>query len=723
LTTQPFRVWSGQPVPLGATWDGEGVNFALFSDHASSVELCLFAPPPSGALPEAGPEIARIPMTERSGDVWHAYLPDVRPGQHYGYRVHGLWAPAEGHRFNPHKLLVDPYARALSAEVRWNDVLYGYDRASDPVGSAPDSRDSAFAVPKSVVIDPTFSWGDDLPPRVPWNRCVLYECHVKGMTKLHPEVPSEHQGTYLGLSSEPVIDHLLSLGVTAVNLLPVQQSAIDPFVSGRKLTNYWGYNTLAFFAPDLRFGSPGAGPEAVVGEFKSMTKALHRAGIEVILDVVYNHTAEGGSLGPTLSFRGIDNASYYRLKPEDRRENVDFTGTGNTWNIVHPRALQMVLDSLRYWVTEMHVDGFRFDLAPVLGREAEAMSPKARFFEVVRQDPVLSQVKLVAEPWDLGPGGYQLGAFPFGWSEWNGRYRDTVRRFWRGDSGQVPELASRLAGSSDIFGGSGRAPHASINFVTCHDGFTLQDLVSYERKHNEANGEDGRDGTDTNWSSNWGYEGIPAPEKTERLRERAKRNLIATLLLSQGVPMLSHGDELSRTQQGNNNAYCQDSELTWVRWDLDPKQQAFLDFLRLVLLVRRENPVFRRRRFFQGNPVPGSDVKDVSWIGPDGTELTESGWNNPQNHILGMLVPAHASDESDLRGRPLQTDSLSSRTLLLLLNASARARRFSLPQIVGKGGWRELLNSAEPGKRKRRSLNVSLSPYSTILLCHERVSP
>jgi glycogen operon protein len=716
-------VWTGQPAPLGANWDGEGVNFALFSENASAVELCLFDAPLPGADPESGRETARIPLTEHSRDVWHAYLPDVRPGQHYGYRVRGPWAPTEGHRFNPAKLLVDPYARALSAELRWHDVLFGHDPATTPLGSAPDARDSASAVPKSVVIDPAFSWGDDSPPRVPWNRSVLYECHVKGMTKLHPKVPSERRGTYLGLASEVVIDHLLSLGVTALNLLPVHQSAVDPFLAARRLSNYWGYNTLAFFAPDLRFATAGASPEEAVREFQSMMKALHREGIEVILDVVYNHTVEGGPLGPSLSFRGIDNASYYRHRPDDRREYIDFTGTGNTWNILHPRALQLVLDSLRYWVSEMHVDGFRFDLATVLAREPEAMTPHARFLDMVRQDPVLSRVKLVAEPWDLGPGGYQLGAFPFGWSEWNGRYRDAVRRFWRGDTGLVPELASRLAGSSDIFAGSGRGPHASVNFVTCHDGFTLQDLVSYNRKHNEANGEENRDGNDTNWSFNCGSEGTPGPDSVQRTRERTKRNMLATLLLSQGVPMLSHGDELSRSQHGNNNAYCQDSELTWLRWELGPTQQAFLAFVRRVLHVRRENPVFRRRRFFQGNALPGSGVKDVSWIGPDGAELTESGWNDAENHVLGMLVPGDASDESDARGRPLDTDSASNRTLLLLLNAGGRSRPFFLPQIAGKGEWRELLNTAHPARRTLRSAGVNLAAHSTMLLCHERVSP
>jgi len=723
LTTRCLRVWAGQPTPLGATWDGEGVNFALFSENASAVELCLFDPPPPGAPQELAQEIARIPLPERSRDIWHAYLPDVRPGQHYGYRVRGPWAPAEGHRFNPCKLLVDPYARALSAELRWSDVLFGHDPATLPLGSAPDPRDSATSAPKSVVVDTAFSWGEDRPPRVPWNRSVLYECHVKGMTQLHPEVPSELRGTYLGLSSEPVIDHLLSLGVTAVNLLPVQQASIDPFLAGRNLTNYWGYNTLAFFAPDLRFATREAGPDGAVREFKSMTKAFHRAGIEVILDVVYNHTVEGGPQGPTLSFRGIDNASYYRLNAENRREYIDFTGTGNTWNVLHPRALQLILDSLRYWVCEMHVDGFRFDLATVLAREPDAMTPSARFLEVVRQDPVLSRVKLVAEPWDLGPSGYQLGAFPFGWSEWNGRYRDAVRRFWRGDPGRVPELASRLAGSSDIFAGSGRGPHASINFVTCHDGFTLQDLVSYERKHNQANGEENRDGSDDNESSNWGCEGFPAPEAVLRARERARRNILATLLLSQGVPMLSHGDELSHTQYGNNNPYCQDSELTWLHWKLDPAQESFLAFVRQVLFVRRENPVFRRRRFFQGNALPGSGVKDVSWIGPSGVELSQSDWNDANNRILGMLVPGDAGDESDARGRPLQTVSVNARTLLLLLNSSARSQQFSLPPLNSKGEWRELLNTAHPARRTLRTPGVNLAAHSIILLCHERVSP
>jgi len=722
LTARRFRVWAGKPTPLGATWDGEGVNFALFSDHASEVELCLFDPPLPGRHSEPGPEIARVALTEHSRDVWHAYLPDVRPGQHYGYRVHGLWAPAAGHRFNPNKLVIDPYARALSSELRWDEVLFGHDPTAIPVGSAPDPRDSAPAIPRSVVVDPAFSWGDDNRPRVPWNRSVLYECHVKGMTKLHPDVPTELRGTYLGLSSEPVIEHLLSLGVTAVNLLPVQQSAIDSFLAARQLTNYWGYNTLAFFAPDLRFATPGSGPEGAVSEFKSMTKALHRAGIEVILDVVYNHTAEGGPLGPTLSFRGIDNASYYRLRPEDRREYVDFTGTGNTWNVLHPRALQLVLDSLRYWVTEMHVDGFRFDLATVLARDPEGVTPQARFLEVVKQDPVLSEVKLMAEPWDLGPGGYQLGAFPFGWSEWNGRYRDSVRRFWRGDSGQVPELASRLAGSSDIFAGSGRGPQASINFVTCHDGFTLQDLVSYERKHNEANGEQNRDGSDSNWSSNWRFEGTPAPEAVNHLRQRIKRNFIATLLFSQGVPMLSHGDELSHTHYGNNNPYCQDSELTWLHWDLGLTEQAFLAFVRLVLRIRRENPVFRRLRFFRGDALPASGAKDVSWIGPDGVELAPSSWNDGQNHVLGMLMPGDAGDESDARGRALRLYSIGVRTLLLLLNAGARSRRFSLPKIVAPGEWRELLNTAQPARRALRRTDVNLAARSIILLCHDQVS-
>ncbi len=725
MSRRHFRVLPGEPSPLGATWDGEGVNFALFSEQATAAELCLFDPPAPGALPTAGVEIARIALPERSHDVFHAYLPDVRPGQHYGYRVHGPWAPAEGHRFNPAKLLVDPYARALSSALRASPLHLGEAPASAASASAPDPRDSAGVMPKSVVVDPAFSWGDDRPPRTPWSRSVLYECHVKGMTQLHPDLPPDQRGTYLGLGSDVVIEHLLSLGVTAVSLLPVHHAASEPTLVARGLVNYWGYNTLAFLAPDLRFATPGATGDAAVREFKSMVKALHRAGIEVLLDVVYNHTAEGGPQGPLLSFRGIDNAAYYRLRADDLREYQDFTGCGNTLNVIHPRTRQLVLDSLRHWVEQMHVDGFRFDLATVLARDPLAMNPQARFLEIVRQDPVLSRVKLVAEPWDLGPEGFQLGAFPFGWSEWNSRYRDTVRRFWRGDPGQVPELASRLAGSSDIFAGSGRGPHASVNFVSCHDGFTLQDVVSYERKHNELNGEQNRDGNDANWSANWGHEGPGESVSVARLRARAKRNLIATLLLSQGVPMLSHGDELSRTQAGNNNAYCHDSELTWLRWELDRAQSEFLAFVRRVMALRREHPVFRRRRFFRGDPLPSSGVKDVSWIRPDGRELEQDDWNDPEARVLGMLVPGDAADDAFDRRRPGPGSGSAgdgSRTLLLLLNSGARSRYFSLPEIGAPGEWRDLLDTAHAGTHALRGRGVNLAPHSLILLSYERAS-
>jgi glycogen operon protein len=618
-----MRVWPGKPHPLGSTWDGQGVNFAIFSENATGVELCLFD------RADDVRESARIQLTERDGFVWHAYLPDVRPGQLYGYRVDGPWAPEQGHRFDATRLLIDPYARALSGPVPSTGTL----------------------MPKCIVIEPTFSWGDDRPPRVPWNRTVIYECHVKGLTKLHPGVPEPLRGTYLGLGMEPVLEHLLALGVTAVELLPVHQSVTESHLTARGLTNYWGYNSIAFFAPDVRFAADG--PGGCVGEFKTMIKRLHGAGIEVILDVVYNHTGEGDERGPTLSLRGIDNASYYRLDPADLRRYVDFTGCGNSLNMLHPRTIQLIMDSLRYWVLEMHVDGFRFDLAPALARELYEVNQLGTFFDIIAQDPVLSRVKLIAEPWDLGPGGYQVGNFPVGWTEWNGQYRDTVRRFWRGDPGLLGELGTRLTGSSDLYGPTSRSPYASINFVTCHDGFTLHDLVSYERKRNEANAEDNRDGTDANWSRNWGVEGDTARADVLRLRDRAMRNILATLAFSQGVPMIGAGDELGRTQQGNNNAYCQDNPLSWVHWDLDARGTALLEFTREVFRLRRRHPVLRRRSFFRGAPISAGGVKDVTWLRPDGSEYEHDDWNQPDAHVLGMLIPGEATDESGDRGRPV----------------------------------------------------------------------
>jgi glycogen operon protein len=692
-----LRVWPGSTSPLGATWDGEGVNFALFSAHATAVELCLFD--------ATGRETDRVRVEEHTHEVWHAYLPDARPGQLYGFRVHGPFDPGAGHRFDPAKLLLDPYARATSAVPTLAPAHF----------TAPGAAggDSGAVTPRCVVVDPSFTWGDDRPPRTPWSRSFVYECHVKGMTARHPGVPEELRGTYLGLVSEPVLDHLCSLGVTAVELLPVQLSVTSRRLAEQGLTNYWGYDPIGYFAPDPRLAT-GPGARAVF-EWKSMVKAFHRAGIEVILDVVYNHTGEEGAGGPTLCFRGLDNASYYRLPLENPASYVDYSGCGNALNTRHPRVLQLVLDSLRYWVAEMHVDGFRFDLAPALARDRGSFDPHARLFAVLQQDPLLAQVKLVAEPWDLGPEGYRLGGFPAGFAEWNGRYRDTVRRFWRGDAGQVPELASRLAGSSDLFGASGRNPYASVNFVTCHDGFTLRDLVSYEKKHNEANRELNRDGTDAHWSRNWGAEGETESDTIRARRDQIARDLLATLAFSQGVPMLSHGDELGRTQRGNNNAYCQDNEITWVDWRLGPREQALLDFTRRVFELRRSNPVFRRRRFFAGDPVTRAGVKDVTWLRADGRELAEKDWNDPELRALGMLIPGQASDEVDERGRPNR-----GATLLLLANAGERARYFQLPALPEPGRWRELVNTAQ-APREVEGDALRLVPHSLVLL--EREEP
>jgi isoamylase len=700
------RVWPGVPAPLGATWDGEGVNFALFSAHATAIELCLF----DAANPAR--ETGRVLLVERDQGVWHAYLPDARPGQRYGYRVHGPYEPERGHRFNAAKLLVDPYARALDDPGRFSPALFGYDLADARGDLAPSREDGAADAPKSIVVESAFTWGDDRPPRIPWSRTVIYECHVKGLTARHPDVPAHLRGTYLGLATDPMIQHLQSLGVTAVELLPIQQAIGDRHLAARGLTNYWGYNTLAFFAPDGRFATAGGG--AQVAEFKTMVKRLHRAGIEVILDVVYNHTAEGDHLGPTLSLRGIDNAVYYRLDAASPRAYVDVTGCGNTLNLPHARATQLVLDSLRYWVEEMHVDGFRFDLAPALARGADARTRSDAFFEIVRQDPVLSRVKLIAEPWDLGIGGDWGGAFPAGWSEWNGRYRDGVRRFWRGDAGRVADLASRLSGSSDLFGPNGRNADASINFVTCHDGFTLRDLVSYERKHNEANGEDNRDGTNDNWSHNWGVEGSTAAVEVLRARASAQRNLLATLAFSQGVPMLLAGDEIHHTQQGNNNAYCQDGPLTWIDWNLDEAARELLAFTRQVFAIRAANPVLRRRSFFHGRELSGTGLKDVAWLRPDGTELTELDWHDPHIHVLGMLIHGQATDEKDDHGRPVV-----GRTLLLLVNGGSRPRAFTLPRLDRPGEWHELLHTARPGTRTVKGEAQNLQGHALVLLRYE----
>src|SRR5437868_3556435 len=609
-----MRVWPGQPYPLGATCDGEGVNFALFSENATAVELCLFNKEDDAI------ESAKVQIHEYTDQVWHCYLPDVRPGKYYGLRVHGPYKPEEGHRFNPAKLLIDPYAKAITGSIKWSDAVFAYRVGGPNEDLEPDPDNSAGRVPKSVVIDNAFTWEADRQPRTPWNRTVIYETHVKGMTIKHPDVPENLRGTYLGLCADPMLDYFKSLGVTAVELLPVHQMVIDRHLPEKGLTNYWGYNSIGFFAPDVRYATRGLGNQ--VYEFKSIVKTFHSARIEVILDVVYNHTGEGNHLGPTLSLKGIDNIAYYRLE-ENKRFYTDFTGTGNSLNMRHPRTIQLIMDSLRYWVTEMHVDGFRFDLAPVLARELYEVDRLSAFFDIIHQDPTLSTVKLIAEPWDVGPGGYQVGNFPVRWAEWNGKFRDTVRHFWRGDKGLIGEMASRLAGSADIYSWSDREAYASVNFTTAHDGYTLYDLVSYEQKHNEANGEDNRDGHNDNVSRNWGVEGDTDNEEILNQRYRSMKNFLATIAFSQGVPMLSHGDELGRTQHGNNNAYAQDNETTWVNWDLDWRRKELLDYTRRILAIRQSHPVLRRKHFFRGAPIDDSGVKDVTWLRADGNELTE----------------------------------------------------------------------------------------------------
>jgi isoamylase len=677
-----MRQWPGSPYPLGATWDGIGVNFALFAEHASSVELCLFD------SVDAKRESGRVRLTEQTDMVWHVHLPDVQPGQLYGYRLDGPYDPSKGHRYNPSKIVLDPYAKSVARPLQWADEMFGY-RIGDPaMDLSRDDRDNAIFAPLAAVVDPAFTWGDDRPPRTPWHDTVIYEAHVKGLTQRNPSVPERFRGTYLGLASEAALTHLKDLGVTAVELLPVHHHSDERVLVDRGLSNYWGYNTLAFFAPDIRYAvSPY--PIDAVREFKMMVRSLHAVGLEVILDVVYNHTAEGNHLGPTLSLRGIDNVSYYRLVPENLRYYMDYTGCGNTLNMQSQRVLALIMDSLRYWITEMHVDGFRFDLAAALARELHEVDQLAAFFDIIHQDPVISQVKLIAEPWDLGEGGYQVGNFPVGWAEWNGKYRDSVRRFWRGDGGQMSEFATRLAGSSDLYERSGRRPYASINFITAHDGFTLQDLVSYDHKHNDANGENNRDGSDDNLSWNCGAEGPTDDGAVLALREQQKRNLMATLLLSQGVPMIRAGDELSQTQGGNNNAYCQDNEISWIDWDLTPAQREFLDFTRQVIHLRRTEPVLHRRRFFQGRRIRGAGIKDISWFDPDGREMTDEKWNAPSVRSLAVRLAGDAIDERDERGQ-----RVNGSTLVLLLSVADEEVTFRLPPAPPGWYWEETIDAA-----------------------------
>ncbi len=684
------KVWPGKPYPLGATWDGAGVNFALFSENATAVDLCLFS------RPDGMREISRIRMSEYTHQIWHVYMPGIRPGQLYGYRVHGPYHPEEGHRFNPAKLLLDPYAKSIAGTINWSDALFGYTIDHPDTDLSMDERDSAAGMPKCVVVDPAFTWGDDTPPKIPWHNTVIYEMHVKGFTAHHPQVPPELRGTYAGLAYPPIIEYLKALGITAVELMPIHQFVADKHLVDKGLTNYWGYNSIGFMAPDARYTKSGLLGQQII-EFKTMVKSLHREGIEIILDVVYNHTGEGSHLGPTLCFRGIDNAAYYRLTPDNPRYYQDYTGTGNTLDMTHPRVLQIIMDSLRYWVLEMHVDGFRFDLAATLARELHEVDRLGAFFDIIHQDPVLSQVKLIAEPWDLGEGGYQVGNFPVLWTEWNGKYRDTVRRFWRGDPDQVGEMAYRLTGSSDLYQLGGRRPYASINFVTAHDGFTLLDLVSYNEKHNEANGENNQDGTNDNLNWNCGVEGPTDNPEILALRRRQQRNFLATLFFSQGIPMMLAGDELGRTQQGNNNAYCQDNEISWFNWNLSSEQEDLLTFVRHLIRIYHNHPVLRRHHFFRGRQIPGTSIKDLYWLRAEGQEMTEADWHNPNIRAIGLRLDGHAIREVDERGNPIIDD-----TLLIIFNAYSEPLPFVLPDYVSGGQWELLIDT--------RDVKVSTNP-------------
>jgi glycogen operon protein len=702
-----MRIWSGQAHPLGATWDGKGTNFALYSENATRVELCLFDGP------DAVKESTRMTLPENTDLVWHGYLPDVLPGQVYGYRVSGPYEPARGHRFNPNKVLLDPYARAVVRATKWGDEMFAYQVGDAAADVSFDARDNAHLAPLGAVVDGAFTWGNDRPPRTEWSKTLIYELHVRGFTIRHPAVPEHLRGTYAGLGSETAIEYLKSLGVTAVELLPVHEFVHDRYLAERGLKNYWGYNTLGFFAPHHEYAA-AAGELNPVREFKTMVRNLHDAGIEVILDVVYNHTAEGNHLGPALSFRGIDNSAYYRLAPNDPRYYTDFTGCGNTLNMLNPRVLQLIMDSLRYWVLEMHVDGFRFDLASTLARELHDVKRLGTFFDVIHQDPVVSQVKLIAEPWDLGEGGYQVGNFPLLWSEWNGKYRDTIRRFWKGDGGVASDFATRISGSSDLYEWSNRRPHASVNFITAHDGFTLNDLVSYNDKHNQANGDENRDGESNNLSWNCGAEGPSDDPAVQALREKKKRSFLMTLLFSQGVPMLRAGDEIGNTQQGNNNAYCQDNEISWLDWNLGPRQQALLEFVRRVATVFHQQPVFHRRRFFHGKAIRGAEAPEIAWLDPQGKEMSDAAWNAPFVRCLGVLFYGKNIDV-DQRGAEIDGD-----TILLLFNADhANAIQFTLPPPANQARWELIVDTAGEKLEPPRAVeggSFELAPCSAAAL-------
>ncbi len=680
------EVWPGKPWPRGATFDGTGVNFAVYSSVATRIEVCIYDP----ANPTK--EIERFDLPEVTDLVWHGYVPGLEPGALYGLRVHGPYEPAKGHRCNPHKLLVDPYAKALYGEVDWRQPVFGYPLGNPHQDLARDERDSAAGVPKSVVVSDFFDWGNDRRPEIPWRKTVIYEAHVRGLTMRHPGVPEHLRGTYAGLGSPAIIEHLQKLGVTSVELLPIHAFADDSFLKDKNLSNFWGYNTLCFFAPEQYYASR-KNPGGAVAEFKAMVRDLHAAGIEVILDVVYNHTCEGNHLGPTLSLKGIDNTSYYWTMP-DARYYLDFTGCGNSVKASNAHTARLIVDSLRYWVSEMHVDGFRFDLATVLGRTGEGgFDRNAAFFQIVAQDPVLSRVKLIAEPWDVGLGGYQVGGFPAPWREWNGKYRDALRRYWKGDENLAAEMGYRLTGNADLYAEARRKPQSSINFVTAHDGFTLHDLVTYSQKHNEANGEHNRDGADDNQSWNCGVEGETDNAEVVALRERQKRNLLASLFLSTGVPMIVSGDEMGRTQRGNNNAYCQDNDLSYVDWNLDERRQKLLEFTRKLIHFRHQQPVLQRRRYFKGQYLWDSEHKDLAWYRPDGTAMSAEDWQKPFVRSLAFLLGGDAIPTPDERGQRIYGDAL-----LVLLNAHHETVTFTLPAEARSGNWELVFLTADDSR-------------------------
>lgn len=707
-----MQIVAGKPYPLGATWDGLGVNFAIFSEHATKIELCLFD------SVDSVEESIRIELPECNAHVWHGFIKGIMPGQIYGYRVHGPYEPVKGHRFNSNKVLADPYARCIVRAVNWDDNLFGYTIGHETEDLSFDERDSAANAPLCAVVDSSFMWGDDKKPDIPWHKTIIYETHVKGLTKNNPAVPEELRGTYAGLASEPMIAHFKELGVTAIELLPIHHRVNSRHLIDKGLNDYWGYNTLSFFAPDSRFASKHGTIEHIQ-EFKRMVRSLHAAGIEVILDVVYNHTVEGNQLGPTLSFRGIDNLSYYHTVEGNERYYMDYTGCGNTLNMRHPRVLQLIMDSLRYWVEEMHVDGFRFDLASALARELYDVDSLSAFFDVIQQDPTISQVKLIAEPWDLGEGGYQVGNFPVLWTEWNGKYRDTLRRFVKGDAGQLGQLATRITGSSDLYEHDGRKPHASINFITCHDGFTLHDLVSYNQKHNEANGENNQDGESNNNSWNCGVEGETDDNYIVKLRYQQKRNFISLLLFSIGVPMIAGGDELGHSQKGNNNAYCQDNEKSWYDWELDEADKRFLQFVKDVIAIRKNHLVIERKRYFKGDP--SNKMQEVIWFGTDGKPMREEAWTTAHNRVLGMMLDGRGINELNVADNSME----EAKTILLLVNSSHVDVEFTIPLMKLKHHWKLLIDTSADIVMNKSYVDskYNLKARSVVLFDLEKVSP